>query len=156
MDSRARDIQHNIAVKGNLAAVTINLTETTVQTASVDTSDFTALMFALTPSRTLVDGDDVIAYSFQHSDDNSTWEDMNGLSDLPPRLQDEGNPVKVVTNAGFLQTFGVYSNKRYVRVQFVGSATGTTVDLVLTPILRSDLSEFTEWDPDQVPNDGRE
>ena len=156
MESSARDIQHNIAVRDNLAAVTIGTSETTVQTASVDTAKFNAIMFALTTSRALVDGDDVISYSFQTSDDDSTWEAMNGLSDLPARLQDEGNPLKVVTADGFKQTFGVFSHKRYVRVEFVGTATGTTVDLTLTPILRADISEFTGWDPDQVPTDGRE
>jgi hypothetical protein len=151
----SRDIVHNLGVLANLALVQIGTGATTIQTASVDMAGFNAVMFALTPSRAIAAAD-VISYSFQHSDNDSDWENMNGLSDLPPRLKDESpeNPLKVVTLAGFKQTFGVFSHKRYVRVQFVGIADTTVVDLVLTPVLRSDISEFTAWDPDQVPNDG--
>lgn len=149
----SKDIQHNTAVLSALTPVTVTTGGGTFFSASTDTSGFRSLMYAIETSRAIVDGADSITYTFQTSSDNSTWEDLNIEAHLPVRLQDLGNPVKTSVSP-FYQTIGCFDFKRYVRLKFDGSADTTDVDLILHPIMQSQVSEFTGWDTLNVPSDG--
>lgn len=125
----------------------------TNKSVSVDTKDFHAAFFALATDRALLQVDaDAFTYTFEDSNDNITFDAVPENSQLPMRKNPDRNMV--IAQNSFLQTVGVFSTRRYVKLVITGTA--DTNPLTITPIvvLKSDLQEFTGYDPADVPSDG--
>lgn len=149
-----RDIQAKLAVRP-LAALTtfVAAAEATNDSVSVDSKGFFAVLFSLATDRALAQADaDAFDYTFLESDDDSIFTEVVIDGQLPFRK----NPARslVIAQDGFLQTVGVFSTKRFVKLQIHGTADTTNLIITPTAIMKSELMEFTGWDTAIVPGDG--
>jgi hypothetical protein len=122
--------------------------------AAVDTSGFSAAMFALGTDRALAAADiTTFVYTFEDSDDGSTdWQEVPEDAVLPARKV-PGNAF-VIAQGGYLQTVGVFSTRKFVRLSVTGTADTTNLIITPTVFLESDEVEFTGYDLASVPGDG--
>jgi hypothetical protein len=153
--SLVKDIQSKQAVVP-LAALTtfVAAAGATNVSASVDTQDFSAAMFAFGTDRALAAADiTTFVYTFEDSADGSTdWTEVPEDAVLPARKV-PGNTF-VIAQGAYLQTAGVFSTRRYVRLSVTGTADSTNLTITPTVILLSDEVEFTGYDLASVPGDG--
>ena len=147
------DIQSKLA-HYSLADVTLVVGAIADQaSAAIDTEEAHALSLALDASRVMVDGDDVLTYKFQDSDDGSTgWADVPVDGNLP--YSAEGNVVAPVV-AGETQNVGCFSNKQFVRIVFNGAVVGTNIVMSLPYVLALNLTENDRYLTNGLPNDGQ-
>lgn len=124
-----RDLQSEIAV----------LVETDTITASAPVSAFTAIdtwgfgdvSFAVALNRALTLPADVTEFTITESDDNVTYTAVADDKVLPVSGQTDQMLINPVSP--YKQTFGVISNKRYVKPVLTGTAT-LTADLIATVV----------------------
>lgn len=150
----ARDMINRLAIADDLTDLVLTFGSSfDLQSEFVDTQGFHALSFALETSRVL-NSSDVIVYSFTESDTSGgTYTAVPDEAILPARNQDDN--LMVIAANGFIQTVGVFSTKRFVKLRLAGQADTSDIDLTPRPMLESDLAEFTQWDPNVVPSDGK-
>lgn len=146
------DIQHNLA-HYSLADVTLSVGAIVDDvSAAINADQANALSLALEADRVMVDGDDILTYKFQDSDDGTTnWADIGVDGNLP--FSAEGN-VTIPVVAGQVQNVGCFSNKKFVRIVFNGTVVGTDIVMSLPYVLALNLTENDRYIVGGLPGDG--
>lgn len=142
-----RDNQHIEAVVKVGSYDLVESVETV--TAAVDTKGMRSITFVFVPVWTLDDGDEIYLGA-EDSPDNVTFTDVPYYKLLPTeKLPDM---TMVAAQNGYLQTMGVESAERYVRVT-INPDTLTQREenaVVVYAIMHPENLAFRDWDPGAV------
>lgn len=96
------------------------------------------------------------SYSFTDSADNSSYAAVAADSVLPTRKQTANTLVDVNIDASdsrnWMQTCGVFGNRRYVKLTLTLSTidAGSSLTWTVIPVLKSDQKPFDAWDSTQT------
>jgi len=145
-----RDNQNIEAVK---ALTPISLCESAdVVTDAVDTKQMRSIAFAFMLSAPLDPGDEVYLGA-EDSKDGITWNTTSIYKLLPSEKQSGGMTLVIPIN-GYIQTMGVVSAERYVRVTIQPDVLKGTPTIYVIAIMHPEDLAFRTWDPDAV-SDGK-
>lgn len=132
-----RDLQSDIAA---FAAETVQAPIATglIRTTAIDTQGFNRVSATLAPAAAV--GASQVSYTWEESDDNSVWNDVPAIGNLPTRKQPDNlleDPV-----APYLQTIGVISEKRYLRIRFDSIVLAVALDIVVNQLAMAQQRPF--------------
>lgn len=143
----------------NITATITNITATTFDytVAGSPTTPATGTIIMTVDSRWAIASSVAVgSYSFTDSEDNSTYAAVAADSVLPTRKQTANTLVDVTIDAddsrNWLQTMGVFGNRRYVKLTLTLSVidAGASLTWTVTPVLKSDQKPFDAWDSTQT------
>lgn len=160
--SLERDMQCKIAVI-DMDGVTVNEAASFASATIIDTKPntntpgFRAVQFAVEPSRVLDEDPAVEAFRFmvEDSPDLITWTVVPEEKILPTRNFNAAGQLIFNAVAPYLQTFGVTSAQRYLRVS-INCTVYNQVEagFAFVAALEAENHEFVDYDPNAPLTDG--
>lgn len=149
--SADRDIQSNLAVHEESIVID---SKTTFYSVAGDMRGFRAVMCALSLSRVLVPANEETRIFAEDSPDGITWTAVAFYKQLPSRNASVLGELLINGQDGWMQTVGIVSIQRYVRVGFQAVVYSAPLTIRMIGIMEPELKDFTAYDPG-VPSDLR-
>ena len=154
--SLERDMQSKIAAI-DMESVTCDSKAVTASTTIIDTLGFRAVQFVVEPSRDLNEDETVEAFRFyvEDSPDGVTYTQVPEINILPTRNYDVDGQLIFNSVAPYLQTFGVISAERYLRVSINCTVYNQeAASFALACALEAENKDFVDYDPGAPLTDG--
>ena len=152
--SSERDLQANTAVMIDDDAITVSQAGTSYSATIIDTYGMRNLQVVITLSRALgAIGVDDPRILFQDSPDAVTYTAVDAAKVLPTRNFDAAGQIlfnPAATTNQWVQTVGLTSVARYVRVGVVATVLGSSLTVGFGAIMQPELKAFTDYDPNFV------
>lgn len=131
-----------------------SIAEAALTFGRVDTKGMRSLTFAILESPAL-DPLDVAGITVEESADDANWTTLAAYKMLPSELQEDPMPLLIPDN-GYLQTVGVVSSERYVRliITFTHVEGGQRQTIKVLAIMHPEQLAFKQWYPEAYIGDG--